>query len=431
MECSKHSWPESTKRLSATLLTLSMASPGPTSQVPAAQLVHDSDSKIMDGSEQASPIQVKDEHNMVVLTQLGRNDTQQFVTGVGQVHESDAQRAEIASFLQSCAGQEMMRALESRHEEKLTEVKKNAEKFRLVCQQARAQQALVPVPPVPDLPEPTGPPTTLHAPPSVVQPSTTIGECPNSSAVQEFWAYPKGRAAAFEERLHLQPAAVRARPLKAGQTVGLADESPARRVTRERQATLVRPTMGHNSCANGERYGITSETNFWCKTCEKKILAVRRRGELVGVPIYVLQNPCDGTANPPKEVNSKKVDADKIATPPYPWLTAIEDQKNPVPIMPGRPKTTFEAPTAKSFEHLGARVGSLDTLTNLVQTGQHSGILEVEPRAPSNTPGASSSSSGPTPPQAAPNAEYLQDVIRRLQTAGITLQDLQGIMRSQ
>ena len=35
------------------------------------------------------------------------------------------------------------------------------------------------------------------------------------------------------------------------------------------------------------------------------------------------------------------------------------------------------------------------------------------------------------PPAASPDAEYLQDVIRRLQTAGISLQDLQGIMRSQ
>ena len=281
----------------------------------------------------------------------------------------------------------------------------------------QAQQAPLPVPPVPNLPEPNGPPTMLHAPPPVAhQPPAT---------------YPKGRAAACEARPHSQPAADRAPPLQAGQTVDPADESAAKRVTKERSATLVRPTMGHTSRANAARHGNTSETNFWCKTCEKKILAVRRRGELVGVPIYVLQNPCDGTANPPKEVKSKKVDTDKIATPPYPWLTAIEDQKNPVPILPGRPNTTFETPTAKSFEHLGARVGSLDTLTNLVQTGQHSGILEVEPSAPSNTPGASSSSSGPAPPQAAPNAEYLQDVIRRLQTAGISLQDLQGIMRSQ
>jgi hypothetical protein len=74
----------------------------------------------------------------------------------------------------------------------------------------------------------------------------------------------------------------------------------------------------------------------------------------------------------------------------------------------------------------------LETLTDLVRTGQHSGILEVEPSAPTSTPGASSSSSGPAPPQAASlDSAYMQDVIRRLQTAGITLQDLQGIMRSQ
>ncbi len=154
----------------------------------------------MDGSELASPIQVKNEQDMVVLTQLGRNDMQQFVTDVDPVCEPDAQRAEIASFLQSCAGQEMMRALEMQHEEKLTEVKnaaeeqirlvKNAaeEQIRLVCHQAKAQQApmlkapmpviraRMPVPPIPDLLEPTGPPTTLRSAPSVAQLTTTIGE---------------------------------------------------------------------------------------------------------------------------------------------------------------------------------------------------------------------------------------------------------------
>ena len=69
-----------------------MASPGPTSQLPAAQLVHDSDSEIRDGSELASPIQVEKDQDMVVLTQLGRADV---------YHEllPDAQRTEIASFL--------------------------------------------------------------------------------------------------------------------------------------------------------------------------------------------------------------------------------------------------------------------------------------------------------------------------------------------
>ncbi len=180
-----------------------MASPGPTSQLPAAQLVHDSDSEIMDGSELASPIQVKNEQDMVVLTQLGRNDMQQAVTDVDPVCEPDAQRAEIASFLQSCAGQEMMRALEMQHEEKLTEVKNAAEEqirlqIRLARQpyglaeaprawlQAQAQQApmlkapmpviraRMPVPPIPDLLEPTGPPTTQRSPPSVAQRTTTI-----------------------------------------------------------------------------------------------------------------------------------------------------------------------------------------------------------------------------------------------------------------
>ncbi len=323
-----------------------MTSSGPTALPPAAQLIHDSDSEIMDSLEDlASPIRVKNEQDMVVLTQLARTDTPQFQTAVGPVHEPNAQRAEITSFLQSSAGQEMMRALETRHEEKLAEVKKAAEdQIRLVKQPyglaeapgawLQAQQAPLPVPPVPNLPEPTGPPMTLHAPPPVVQPPATVGERPNASTVQALWAYPKGRAAACEARPHSQPAADRAPPLQAGQTVDPADESAAKRVTRERSATLVRPTMGHTSRANAARYGNTSETNFWRKTCEKKILAVRRRGELVGVPIYALQKPCDGTANPPKELKSKKVDKDKIATPPYPWLTAIEDQKNPVPIMP-------------------------------------------------------------------------------------------------
>ena len=141
---------------------------------------------------------------------------QQFVTDVDPVCEPDAQRAEIASFLQSCAGQEMMRALEMQHEEKLMEVKNAAEEqirlvknaaeeqirlqIRLARQpyglaeaprawlQAQAQQApmlkapmpviraRMPVPPIPDLLEPTGPPTTLRSPPSVAQLTTTNGE---------------------------------------------------------------------------------------------------------------------------------------------------------------------------------------------------------------------------------------------------------------
>ncbi len=178
-----------------------MASSGPTALTPAAQLIHDSDSEIMDSLDDlASPIRVANEQDMVVLTQLARTDTPQFQTAVGPVHDPNAQRAEITSFLQSSAGQEMMRALETRHEEKLAEVKKAAEEqIRLARQpyglaeaprawlQAQVQapmlkapmpviRARMPVPPIPDLLEPTGPPTTLRSPPSVAQLTTTIGE---------------------------------------------------------------------------------------------------------------------------------------------------------------------------------------------------------------------------------------------------------------
>ena len=444
-----------------------MASPGPTSQLPAAQLVHDSDSEIVDGSELASPIQVKNEQDMVVLTQLGRNDMQQFVTDVDPVCEPDAQRAEIASFLQSCAGQEMMRALEMQHEEKLTEVKNAAEEqirlvknaaeeqirlqIRLARQpyglaeaprawlQAQAQQApmlkapmpviraRMPVPPIPDLLEPTGPPTTQRSPPSVAQRTTTIGDnskvpwpsrgppkqgkemiCIDSTAPPGAGPQPGDRqwwygadqqwwyGAACEERHHLQPAAVRAPPLEGGQTVDLVDESTAKCVTKERSVTL---------------------TNFWCKTCETKILANHRRGDLVW------------------------------------WLTANEDQEDPVPIESGYPKTTRETPTAENFEHreidggatrsvIGSRK-AMETLMNLgyqmnlARTGQNSDILKVEPSVPTSSPGTSSSSVGPaSSSMESPDEEHLNNVTRSQQTAVISPQDLQGsidvlTMRSQ
>ena len=215
--------------------------------------------------------------------------------------------------------------------------------------------------------------------------------------------------AACEERHHLQPAAVRAPPLEAGQTVDLMDETcdSDEFWWMERSATL---------------------TNFWCKTGEKKILAPRRCGSLVW------------------------------------WLTEGEDQKNTVPIESVCPKTTRETPTAENFEHrdidggatrsvIGSRK-AMETLMNLgyqmnlARTGQHSGILEVEPSAatsipevepsaPTSSPKASSSSSGPASSLVeSPDTEHLKDVTRRQQTAVISPQDLQGTidvltMRSQ
>ncbi len=180
--------------------------------------------------------------------------------------------------------------------------------------------------------------------------------------------------AACEERHHSQSAAVRAPPLEAGQ-IDLMDETcdSDEFWWMERSATL---------------------TNFWCKTCEKKILASRRCGSLVW------------------------------------WLTEGEDQKNTVPIESVFPKTTRETPTAENFEHrdidsgatrsvIGSRK-AMETLMNLgyqmnlARTGQHSDILEVEPSVPTSSPGTSSSSVGPaSSSMESPDTEYLNDVTRR------------------
>ncbi len=228
-----------------------------------------------------------------------------------------------------------------------------------------------------------------------------------------------------------QPTRPRVAEATHGSYVAPADEVKAK-VILGQLATLHLPQTGHASRAGVARCGNNSETSWICRCCENKVLVVRKRGELVGVPIYVNLAECDSTADPPitgapsaKELKK----AGRTATPPYPWLVPIEGQQNPAPIVPGRPMTNAQTPTDPDHVSLGSQAGALGFLRTLLAEGRHTGVLETDSTRAFSRP--SQTATPQPPPTAAPQsrADIQRNLEARLQAAGVSLEELRAAMR--
>ena len=162
------------------------------------------------------------------------------------------------------------------------------------------------------------------------------------------------------------------------------------------------------------------------------MLTVKKRGELVGVPIYVNLAECDSTAAPPitgapsaKELRK----AGRTATPPYPWLVSIQGQQNPAPIVPGRPMTNAQTPTDPEHVSLGSQAGALGFLRTLLAEGRHTGVLETEPLRRSRATGHTAMPPQPPPQAPQSRADIRSNLEARLLAAGVSLDELRAAMR--
>ena len=200
------------------------------------------------------------------------------------------------------------------------------------------------------------------------------------------------------------PQAPQRAPMRAPTTVptpqvpAQADQRLARAIAGP-TASLTMPTVGHTSRAGAVRSGNGSESNWTCRKCEKKLFLVKRRGELMSIPLYLSPTDCDAKADPPSSgAPSAKAmkQKDRIPTPPYPWLLPLVDQVNPAPIRPGRTASDAGTATAQHWEPLGPQARALSQLRHLVERGDHTGLLETE-EVPTQTSASSSWTTAPTP----------------------------------
>ena len=294
---------------------------------------------------------------------------------------------QVASFLSSEAGAALMTELNQRHN---VELQQAATQATDAVQRQHAVQAMAGVPAA-GVPEAAAPPVQAPPAPSppVQQPTPTARRSTTSS-------HPHWR------RTQQVPVGVQQVPAPAPQlhpqnAVSPEDEAECKRVMGD-YASLVRPTRGHTSRAGMVRYGNATEHSWWCRTCEQKLLAIRRKGDLLGAPIYLYNIlPCDGSADPPsKGAPSEKVKAraHRTPTPPYPFLVPLAKQTRPPPIDSGKVAMTGQTPTHTPMAAHGSRVQAKQQLEHLVAVGRHSGIPESEPVMT----GGSASSTTPAPP---------------------------------
>ncbi len=374
--------------------------------------IHDSDSEIMDDeTELTSPIRIRNEGGVRVVEHV--TPGQPVACGLPVTLAPPATIEEqIQAFLTTDAGQVMKEMLAKRHEQEVRNV-------QAASTSASSTRARTPPPAV--LPQTAQPP--LPMPPTVQPPMAQLPPEPQLPRPQPPVG-PRGQPMG-------QPTRPREAEATHGSYVAPADEAKAK-VILGQLATLHLPQTGHTSRAGVVRYGNNSETSWMCRCCEHKVLAVRKRGELVGVPIYVNLAECDSTADPPitgapsaKELRK----AGRTATPPYPWLFPLEGQQNPAPIVPGRPVTNAQTPTDPEHVSLSSQAGALGFLRTLLAEGRHAGVLETEPLRRSRAAGQTAMPQ--QPPTAAPQsrADIQRNLEARLQAAGVSLEELRAAMR--
>ncbi len=273
--------------------------------------IHDSDSEIMDDeTELTSPIRIRNEDGVRVVEHV--TPGQPVACGLPVTLAPPATIEEqIQAFLTTDAGQVMKEMLAKRHEQEVRNVQAastSASSTRARTPPPAAQPPMA-QPPLPVPPTMQPPMAQLPMPPPVPEPQ-----------------HPRAQPTA----------APRVQPTGQPTRVAPADEAKAK-VLLGKLATLHMPQTGHTSRAGVSRYGSNSETSWICRCCECKVLVVRKRGWLVGVPIYLNLAGCDSTADPPivGDPSARELrKAGRTATPPYPWLVPIENQANPVPIVP-------------------------------------------------------------------------------------------------
>lgn len=318
-----------------------------------------------------------------------------------------SQEQETEYFLQSEAGQRLIASLEATHSMRVAE--------------AVAAASLPPPTPAAGAPEVLGP--QAAAAPTPAQPARRV-------RVRQPVRTPSPVRIIHRELLTTAPAQSPTQPRVA--TPSKVDLREAVKLYGT-SATLTMPRAGHTSRAGVIRSGNAHESSWSCRTCSKKVLAVRRSGQLLGVPVYICPESCDAMADPPAlgepSDKVKKQQKGRLSTPPYPWLLPLKEQSAPPPIVPGRPQTAARTPTAATFRDLGAQHNALTQLRQHVHEGRHTGLLETEA-----TPSTSSASSATTTTRAdqfqAETRSHLGPIFERL-AATMSPEDLRALFATQ